>query len=287
MNLLIRADSSSQIGLGHIMRDLVLAETYGGENITFACRDLPGNIIDKIPYPVHILASDTPEELIETIRSRAIDMVIMDHYGIDAAYEQKIKLETGVTLLCLDDTYQPHHCDILLNPNRYAQSERYASLVPQHCELRCGVSLIRKEFKIAKQHPKPPTDALFIAMGGSDPANLSGQILEVLASDTKIHLVTTSSNPHLETLQRYTARFPNLHIHLNAGNIAEVMQQCSFAIITPSTTAQEVMFMGLPFIAIQSADNQKEFTAYLQREGLSVMESFEPNAFSALLERLR
>lgn len=287
MNLLIRADASSQMGLGHIMRDLVLAEEYSDANIAFACQNLPGNMIGKIPYPVHILSSNMPEELIEIIRAHAIDMVIFDHYGIDAAYEKRIKEETGVTLLSLDDTYQSHDCDILLNPNLYAQSERYASLVPEHCELRCGVSLIRKEFKIAKQHPKPSTDALFIAMGGSDPANLSSQVLEVLPSDTKIHLVTTSSNPHLETLRHYQTRFPNLQLHINADDIAVLMQESSLAIITPSSIAQEVIFMGLPFIAVQSADNQKEFTAYMQRNGLSVMEYFEPKTLSTLLERLR
>ena len=48
MNILVRADSSSSIGTGHIMRDLVLAKQYKNENIIFATQDLIGNIKHKI-----------------------------------------------------------------------------------------------------------------------------------------------------------------------------------------------------------------------------------------------
>jgi UDP-2,4-diacetamido-2,4,6-trideoxy-beta-L-altropyranose hydrolase len=286
MNLLIRADSSSQIGLGHIMRDLVLVKQYSEAHVTFACRDLNGNIIDSIPYPVHVLASDTPEELSEYIIAHEIDVVVFDHYGIDAAYEKQIKNQTGVTILSMDDTYQPHHCDILYNPNIYAQSQRYRDLVPKFCEVQCAKPLIREEFKLAKQLPKPSIDAVFISMGGSDPMNLSMQIVQSLPFDTRVNLVTTTSNPHLKKLRHYAGEHPNIRLHINASNIAELMHECSFAIITPSSIAHEVMFMELPFIAVQSADNQSEFVAYMKCQGLLVMEHFDQGQFQTLLGRL-
>jgi UDP-2,4-diacetamido-2,4,6-trideoxy-beta-L-altropyranose hydrolase len=287
MNLLIRADSSSQIGLGHIMRDLVLARQYPDATITFACQDLLGNIIDTIPYPVHILTSDTPEELIEYIVATDIHVVVFDHYDIDETYEKQIKEQTGVTILSLDDTYQPHHCDVLFNPNIYAQRERYSNLVPNHCDIQCAHPLIREEFKRAKQNPKPSTDIIFVSMGGSDPSNLSMQILQALPSHSRVNLVTTSSNPHIEMLSRYADEHQNIRLYINASNIAELMHESAFALITPSSIAHEVMFMELPFIAIQSADNQREFVAYMQREGYRVMEHFDDAPFKALLEQLR
>lgn len=284
MNLLFRADSSSTIGLGHIMRDLVLATEYPSETIVFACQQLEGNIIDTIPYPVHILTDNTPDELIGLIRSHHIDMVIFDHYGINAAYEKQIKDQTGITVFSFDDTYQPHHCDILRNPNLYAQPKRYSGLVPKHCDLQCGQPLIRKEFKEAKNHPVPKTDAVFIAMGGSDPANLSLAVLQSLPENINVHLVTTTSNPHIPMLWDYAARHPNIRLHIDASNIARLMAESALAVITPSSIAHEVMFMGLPFIAIQSVENQSEFVAYMKHEGLNVMEHFDSEKFKALLK---
>ena len=65
-NILFRADSSSTIGTGHIMRDLVLAEQYPDANIIFATQDFPGNINHKIKekgYAIELLKSNDPEEL--------------------------------------------------------------------------------------------------------------------------------------------------------------------------------------------------------------------------------
>lgn len=285
MNLLIRADSSSTIGLGHIMRDLVLAQHYPHATITFACQDLAGNIMAQIPYSVHILASNTPEELIELIQDKKINRVIFDHYGIDHLFEKKVKESTDVTIVSLDDTYQKHCCDILINPNIYAQEERYKELVPNRTIIRCGKEflLIREEFHIAVQKSKLPTNAILVAMGGSDPLNLSMEVIAALPATQPIHLITTTANPHLDQLQVYIQLHPHITLHINTPDMATLMHQCALAIITPSSIAHEVMFMELPFIAIQSAENQREFVAYMKREHLSILPHFEKEPFLALL----
>jgi len=287
MNLLIRADSSSTIGLGHIMRDLVLAQQYPHATITFACQDLAGNIMSQIPYNVHVLYSNTPEELIEVIQEKKINRVIFDHYGINHLFEKKVKESTDITIVSLDDTYQKHCCDILINPNIYAQENHYKELVPSQTIIRCGKEflLIREEFRIAAQKSKLPTNAILVAMGGSDPLNLSMEVIAALPATQPIHLITTTANPHLDQLQAHSSKNPLITLHINTTDMATLMHQSTLAIITPSSIAHEVMFMKLPFIAIQSADNQSEFVAYMQREHLSVLPRFEKESFLALLEK--
>lgn len=270
------------------MRDLVLAQQYPHATITFACQDLAGNIMDKIPYAVHVLNSNTHEELIEVIKDKNIGRIIFDHYEIDHLFEKTVKDSTGVTIVSLDDTYQKHCCDILINPNIYADEKRYHSLIPARTILRCGKKflLIREEFRIAAQKPKLPTHAILVAMGGSDPHNLSMEVITALPATHTIHLITTIANPHLDQLKAYSNNHPNITVHINTPNMANLMQQCALAIITPSSIAHEVMFMGLPFIAIQSADNQSEFVAYMEREHLNVLHRFEKDSFLAFLEKL-
>lgn len=288
MNILIRADSSSSIGVGHIMRDLVLAERHPNDSIRFACRDLPGNIIDKIPYPVHRLTSDAPQELIYLIRHQHIDLLIIDHYGIDAQTERILKEATGITLMSVDDTYAPHHCDILLNPNIYADPTRYDSLVPEGCELRCGREflLVREEFFRLRHHPKGDDAPVLIAMGGSDPLNLSMQILPLLPPGTPVNLVTTQANPRLEELRGYVTEHSDITLHLNTPKMAALMQESRYAILAPSSVAHEAITLGIPFIAVQTAPNQSEFVRYLQDNGYRTMESFDPDTLRTLIAEM-
>ena len=68
--VIIRADSSSTIGTGHIMSDLVLAKKFN-QKVVFATRDLKGNISYKIKeagYQIAILKDNSYEEFSKLIR---------------------------------------------------------------------------------------------------------------------------------------------------------------------------------------------------------------------------
>ena len=289
MNILIRADSSSIIGLGHIMRDLVLAQQYPHATITFACQNLAGNIMNSIPYDVHILHSNSPEELIEIIKEKNINRVIFDHYGIDDLFEKQVKEATQVTIVSLDDTYARHCCDILINPNIYAKEECYKDLVPAYTMLCCGKEflLIRDEFNDEKKIPREKIYDIFIAMGGADSSNTTLEILKILDASLSICVVTATANTHVSELLSFTLDNENTLIHVNSSEVAKLLHESSLAIITPSSITHETLFMDIPFIAIQSADNQSEFVHYLEDEGFDVLRRFEPEKFTLMLEKHR
>jgi UDP-2,4-diacetamido-2,4,6-trideoxy-beta-L-altropyranose hydrolase len=280
MNLLIRADSSSTMGLGHIMRCLVLAQQYPDTTIAFACQNLDGALLEQIPYPVHILNSNEPQELITLIQKLAIEMIIFDHYDIDATFEKQIKEQTAITILSLDDTYQKHHCDILLNHNICADASRYDGLVPQYCELRCGgkFTLIREEFKHEYAIPRAKIYDIFISMGGADTSNITLEILKCIDPSKSVCIATTTANAHLTQLLATTLEKDSIEVHVNSSEIATLIAQSSLAIITPSVMVHEVMFMEVPFIAIQTAPNQREMANYLERHHFDVMHSFDSQA---------
>lgn len=284
MKTLIRADSSSTIGLGHIMRDLVLAQSFK-EEVLFACQALQGNIIEHIPYAVHILQTNDADELVALIKYLHVNLLVIDHYGIDAHFERHVKKTTGVQILSFDDTYRPHYCDILLNPNLYAEAKRYENLLPKECELRLGAPLIRDEFKKEKHHKRTKIYDICIAMGGSDSANLSLCILQTLPKFLHVTILTTHANAHLKELQSYVIKVPNITLHLNSKEIAKLLNQSKCVITTPSGIVNEVLFMEVPFIAIKVAQNQDDMYTYLKQQGYAVMEYFEPQSFKNILEK--
>ena len=281
MSILFRADSSSTIGLGHIMRDVVLAKELGGE-IVFACQALEGNMIERIPYEVKILQSNDASKLVALIKSLHVTLLVIDHYGIDATYEQKVKEATGVKILSLDDTYEKHHCDILLNPNLYADVKRYEGLVSKECEFRCGKPLIREEFHTEKAIQREKIYDVCIAMGGSDARNLTQKILQTLPKNKCIAILTTTANAHLKELQSFVADTPNIALHVNSNEVAKVLHQSHFVITTPSVMVQEVLFIEPPFLAIQTAQNQEEMATYLQQKGYPVLKEWNASSFMRL-----
>jgi UDP-2,4-diacetamido-2,4,6-trideoxy-beta-L-altropyranose hydrolase len=243
---------------------------------------LSGNIIDHIPYPVHILRSNDPEELINLIHACSIDLLIIDHYDIDVTMEKQIKEQTSVILLCLDDTYEKHYCDILLNHNISADKSRYEGLVPERCELRCGAeyTLIRDEFKIEKQVKREKLYDLFIAMGGTDPTNATMKILSTLSNELRVCIVTTSGNPHVSELETFVHERKNITLEIDSAHIAQLLHQSRLAIITPSVMIHEVLYMEIPFIAIKTASNQQDLFVYLKEKNYSVWEEWNVDAIT-------
>jgi len=293
MNILFRADSSSTIGTGHIMRDLVLATQYPKANITFATQNLDGNINHKIieeKYQLEIIKDNSIDILDKLIKRLNIDMIIIDHYGIDYNFEKQLKIQnSSLKIFSLDDTYEKHYCDIILNHNISAKKEKYKSLVPKNCEVRCGSKymLIRDEFlkekkklKQKKQFKiKNSTLKIFVAMGGADHTNINIKILKVLKKfkNIKIDLVTTNANKNLKKLKQYCKNKSWIKLHINSNKIAKLMRKNHFAIVTPSVTVNEVYYMNLPFIAIKTASNQKDIYEYLKKKKYLVLENFNKN----------
>ena len=286
--ILFRADSSSTIGIGHIMRDLVLAQRdFKDDNIVFATQDFKGNINHKIVeagYKIELLHSNDIEEFISVVQKYEADLVVIDHYQIDYKYEQTLKERVNVKILVFDDTYEKHYCDILLNHNLYADPKKYEGLVSKQCELRCGskYTLLRNEFIIEKakgrQNSNNPENLnVFIAMGGADHSNLNTKILDVLKNFPNIHahVVTTMANQHLEELKKYIENKRDITLHINTDKIALLMNRSDFAIVTPSVTVNEIVHMGIPFISIKTAENQNEMYQYLDQHHYSILEKFD------------
>ena len=292
--VIIRADSSSTIGTGHIMRDLVLAEReFADANVAFAVRDLPGNIHHKIEeagYELIHLSSDAIEELAEKAESFETDTIVIDHYGIGYEEEKRLKKLTNAILFVLDDTYERHFCDILLNHNIYADPKHYEGLVPPNCHLKCGskYTLLRKEFYAAKEKrdhtQKHQTKKIFkivVAMGGADTAGLNIPILESLESFLNIFIdvVTTRANQQLDDLLKFAENKKNIKVHVETSNFAELLADADFAIATPSVTLNEIIFLNISFIAIETAKNQRMMSEYLLKKNLPLVRNFTKEDF--------
>ncbi|MGA1941126.1 UDP-2,4-diacetamido-2,4,6-trideoxy-beta-L-altropyranose hydrolase [Arcobacter sp. YIC-310] len=297
--VLIRADSSFAIGHGHIMRTLVLAKKYRKKSyeVYFATLDLEGNLNKKIKeegFFVYILETKDIQELIFLIKEEKINTLVVDNYEIKYEQEKEIKKQTNIKLVCLDDTYEKHYCDILINHNISANEKKYKSLVPKTCELKCGAefTLLREEFYKYKNKNIKKTSIktnIFLAIGGTDHSNINIKILEVLKEfdNINVFLVTTSANKNLNELEKYCKDNTFIKLFIDTNKMAKLMRKSDFAIVSASVILNEVYFMNLPFIAIKTADNQNDIYKYLKDNSYLVLKKFNTKKLKKCVKILK
>lgn len=258
--------------------------------MAFATRALEGNLdalIKQNGYKHSTLQNNKVKTLAKLLKREKTDLLIIDHYEIDLAFEREIATTLPqLKIMVLDDTYKHHHCDILLNHNVYAKKKHYKNLVPKGTLLLCGAkhTLLRDEFletsKISKR------DSILIAMGGSDVKNLTLKILKSLPKEMafSIDIITTNANKNLKKLQEFTKARDDITLHIQTQEVAKLARSARFAIITPSGFANELYALKTPFIAIQTAKNQEYMSAFLAKKGYPTMQSFHGKEFKKILK---
>ena len=268
LKTLVRADSSSKIGHGHIRRDLLLAKKFN--NISFASLRLDGDIFDEINYPKFTLRSGELNELCELINDNKFELLIIDHYGFSFEDERAIKEKTSVKILSFDDTYEKHFTDYILNVNLYAQKVRYEGLVEKNCEVFCGSEflLVRDEFYEEARIKREKIYDYAIILGSTDISGLSAKISEkLLLKELKIAVITTSGNKNLAVLKEMHNKNKNFSLFVDSKSVAKLMNEAKMLIITASSLVNEAYVLGAKFKAICVADNQKEIFVWLKENG--------------------
>ena len=194
MTIFFRVDSSIQIGTGHVMRCLTLADELKlkSANVSFICSEGPGNLINHIGqngYKAYCLPSGITREddrkLSEDIlANHAVkpDWLIIDHYNIDTAYESPLRKFAKGIMVIDDLANRRHSCDLLLDQNYSKNTKRYHGLVPQSCIQLIGpkYAILRPQFRKVREQLKEKNGSvarILVFIGGADPTKETCKLL--------------------------------------------------------------------------------------------------------------
>jgi UDP-2,4-diacetamido-2,4,6-trideoxy-beta-L-altropyranose hydrolase len=290
MNIVIRADASAQIGTGHIMRCLSLAQEWqdrGGKAIFVLANKSPALEARLLSEKMIVLylsfeagSDEDAHQTVDFIRQFAAQWVVVDGYHFGAAYQTVIK-DFGTRLLFIDDYGHTDHyfADLVLNQNISANQDLYINREP-YTKLLLGTeyALLRREFwqwRDWQREVNPIASKILITLGGSDPDNVTLKVIQALdrlnRNNLEVIVVIGGSNPHYQVLQKEIAD-SSLAISLqrNVSNMPELMAWADLAIAAGGSTNWELAFMGLPSIVIAIADNQIAIAAELARQGVII-----------------
>ena len=220
MNIVFRVDSSIEMGIGHVMRCLTLADALRdeGEQCHFVCREHPGNVMDQIVshgYQVYSLPLSQADQFVEgestgksqlahahwlgcdwlsdarqtmsCIGALNADWLVVDHYGLDERWEKLLRPACN-KIMVIDDLADRHHdCDLLLDQTFGRLTQDYEGLFPAKCSLLTGAkfALLRPEFAELRDYSlqrrkNSRFENLLISMGGIDKDNATGKVLKFL-----------------------------------------------------------------------------------------------------------
>ncbi|WNO61805.1 UDP-2,4-diacetamido-2,4,6-trideoxy-beta-L-altropyranose hydrolase [Rheinheimera sp. MMS21-TC3] len=285
MKVLLRADASVQIGSGHIMRCLTLAQALRqqGAECHFVCQQSEGNLIDYIVeqgFVVFTLSGTTQDELLDAKQTLAqltqqYQLLVVDHYELAKAYCTALRQQCRQIMVVDDLANRAHDCDILLDQNLSPKLEqRYAGLLPKHCLQLLGprYALLRQEFY---QSTDPRSDShILIGFGGSDEQNLTSLAIAALQqlklTPITADIVIGANNPWRTEIEQQVAGLPNVKLHIQCNYMATLMHKARLMLGAGGTSHWERCICNLPGLVVTVAENQQATTAYLDHLGACV-----------------
>ena len=285
-HLIIRADASTEIGTGHLMRCLALAQAWkdAGGQVVFitACQSealLPQ--LEEEGFDIRLLARSYPdagdwESTRDILVAYPNAWVVLDGYHFDEVYHQRVK-ELRHRLLVIDDMAHLKHyyADIVLNQNLDAEQLQYSCEPYTRLLLGTRYVLLRREFlawKDSKRQIPEVARRVLVTLGGADPHNHTLKVIQALQKVDvpclEATVVIGPGNPHADVLQAATRQsLVPIRLVRNARNMPELMSWADVAISTAGATTWELLWLRTPALFLIVAHNQRQIAEGIEKCG--------------------
>jgi UDP-2,4-diacetamido-2,4,6-trideoxy-beta-L-altropyranose hydrolase len=295
----MRADASQAIGSGHVARCLTLAHALraqGGE-VLFACRELPGHCLPLIAAQGFTSCALPPrytgeaagqgievalpwEQDIAALQrllpnAAAFDWVLVDHYGLDARWEQAAR-RWAPRLGAIDDlANRPHHVELLLDQNLTANAVAYGPWLAGPCQALFGpgFALLRDEFADTSVPViKTQVERVLVNFGGMDAAGQCWKAMQALQAfpELRVDFVAGAGNPHWASLEALALTRPQWRLHARSEQFGQLMAAADLFIGAAGGTTWERAALGLPTLCMAVAANQQANAELMAAAGAHV-----------------
>ncbi len=292
--VVFRIDASVALGTGHLMRCRTLAEELHGRGrqVLFVSREIPSAMAELVARDGFDLRrldgarpgweADAQATLMLLADVAAIDWLVVDHYGLEARWEERVGTRARRIMVIDDLADRNHRCDLLLDQNLVDGMEtRYKGKVPEGCRTLLGprYALLRPAFVEASRGRRGRDGSvrrIIVTYGGSDPTDETSKALRALTSlklrDVAVDVVVGAANPRREDVGRLALGVPgaDCHTDLDAGAMAELVSSADLALGAAGTSTWERCLLGLPAVMTVIAANQAPLARAVADRGAGV-----------------
>ncbi|MCO5060594.1 MAG: UDP-2,4-diacetamido-2,4,6-trideoxy-beta-L-altropyranose hydrolase [Kiritimatiellae bacterium] len=287
MRVLFRCDANSTMGFGHASRCLAWAEALRDEHVDVlflgSFSDVARARIEEAGF--HTIASGGEvnhrgdlEQLIEIVRSRAVEFVIADSYRLDDRYLSCVRM-AGIRMGVIDDFHAltNYDCSLILNFTVGAASFDY----PQHVPIRllgpeyflCRRALSHNRAQSLRRSRDGEVRNLLVAIAGEDMNSLSLRVINTLAklrTDLCVRVVLGSTHVGTERIDQQLRLFASGSECLSSvPSLAGLLEWADACIAGGGLIKYESAFMGVPVAVLSQNAGQAMETVNFVREGLA------------------
>jgi UDP-2,4-diacetamido-2,4,6-trideoxy-beta-L-altropyranose hydrolase len=301
-----RVDSGPGIGGGHLSRCLALGaalRTLGADFTVAAARFGDGDVDRVTAAGGTFVALDADCTFSAIVARVNAGSVVVDHYGLDAAFEQPLRAH-GVQVAVIDDLAdRDHDCDVLLDPAWGASAGTWLTRVPPQCRLLLGTryALLAPVFEAARRALDTSTSAslpdgplrVHVWFGTDDAGGCTRRFVpRLLASErvAHVHAVLRGSHADRDALVALAAASGGrLHLALDAPDLVASLEACDVAIGAPGHATWERACLGLPAAYVSVSANQAPIVERLAHAGfcvdLGLLDTLDDERFDTSVER--
>ena len=293
--LYIRADGNTEIGMGHVMRCLSIAEAVaemdGQPKPVFLTADEGCcHLISDRGFQSIVLNTDYRDMMSELpqlakLLDKENDIILVDSYQVSEEYY--IALGQLAKVACLEDMGEPYPVDLLINYNIYgtqlaanyqklsgdARDDTGLDRYPGQILLGVEYMPLRKAFQLPSKYVvKDKVTDVTITTGGSDPCFAAGALMDTFLSDSDLsdqkihwHVISGPFNSFAQQLKSRYQTCDNVTVHENVKDMRSLLLKSDIVLSATGSTIYEVSSLGIPMIVFYFAENQRQGAEALEQ----------------------
>lgn len=253
-----RADAGANIGYGHFIRSLALADMLKQDFdcVLFTACPTPYQVAEaeKVCQLVSLPADESKLDIFLTYLT-GDEIVVLDNYFYTTNYQQRIK-EKGCKLVCIDDIRDKHFVsDVVIN-HGIVPAEEYDVADNTHIYTGPKYALLRSPFLTYQPIPKRK-GSWVVTIGGLDEPNITTHVVEELQQIgiSEITAIVGDGFQHLHLLKQ--TGVPILS-RLTAQQMADTFAVTENVVCCASSVCYEALSQGCKVYAGWYVDNQVE-----------------------------
>jgi CMP-N-acetylneuraminic acid synthetase/spore coat polysaccharide biosynthesis predicted glycosyltransferase SpsG len=246
-------------GLGHVTRTLTLLECFNGHYTRVFCPPGQELALTRLRQAFYDVREVAPGELLKELVDFGTNIVIHDQLETDPT-ALVAERAAGMKVVVFEDLGPGAAvADLVINalyPAEETQPERNRYFGP-------SVYCLRDEFRRAARNPfRDEVRRALVTFGGTDPAGLTFQVLDVLAAHGELPLTVVAGRglSRYAELERRVAELRaagrDIELHRDVPLMSELMAGADVAFTSAGRTLYELAHMGVPSIVLAQNDTE-------------------------------